>query len=35
MMQGLQAQGYKIVPGQLLPADAQSEALYDRVFERI
>ncbi|MCE2930814.1 MAG: type II secretion system GspH family protein [Vampirovibrionales bacterium] len=35
MMQGLQAQGYKIVPGQLLPADAQSVALYDRVFERI
>lgn len=34
-MQALLGQGYKVVPGQLLPADADSVTLYDRVFERI
>ncbi len=37
-MQTLSAQGYKVVPGQLLPAsvsDLESVALYDRVFDSI
>ncbi|MFN7309957.1 MAG: type II secretion system protein [Vampirovibrionales bacterium] len=34
-MQALAGQGYKVVPGQLLPANAASVTLYDRAFERI
>jgi len=34
-IQGLAGQGFKAVPGQLLPVDADSMALYDRAFERI
>lgn len=34
-IQGLAGQGFKVVPGQLLPVDDASLALYDRAFDRI
>lgn len=33
-MQGLAGQGFKVVPGQLLPVDAASVALYNRAFQQ-